>query len=80
MITLKGAIFGTILFVFVAIGYIALRMKMLSDANPRPAGTQIGITPNAITHWTLTDPMFWIMFVACITLCSFLLHAFKARG
>ena len=37
MLTLKGAFFGTILFAFVAVCYVALRMKMLSDAAPHPA-------------------------------------------
>jgi len=77
MLTLKGAICGTILFAFVAVGYVTLRMKMISDASPHPAGTQVGTDLSIIKLWTLTDPMFWIMLIACVTLCSFMFQALK---
>ena len=77
MLTLKGAFFGTILFAFVAVCYVALRMKMLSDAAPHPADTQVGTDLSIIKLWTLQDPMFWVMLIACITLCSPMLQALR---
>jgi CDP-diglyceride synthetase len=77
MLHLKGVITGAILFGIAAMIYVVLRMKQLAATTPHPAGAQVGIDVRTISAWTLRDPMFWIMFIACITLCSFMFQALK---
>jgi hypothetical protein len=71
MLNLKGVICGTVLFAFAELAYLFFQFKRLSDSIPRPPGTQVGIDIGSILSVVVRNPMFWIVFVACITLSSF---------
>jgi hypothetical protein len=83
LLNLKGVFCGTILFAFATFIYVALRMRQISNQFPPhevQAGvkTVVGVDIHALAEWTYLDPMFWIIFIVALTLCSVLFQLWKA--
>ena len=81
-LNLKGVLCGTVLFAVAAFLYIVLRMKQIGDQFPPQkvdgVTSVVGVDIRTLAFWTYRDPLFWIMFIVTVTVCSVLFQLWKA--
>jgi hypothetical protein len=63
LLTLKGVLLGTAIFIILGIAYVALQVRSVMQESP---SSTVGIDVNAIALWTVRNPVFWVWFVLMV--------------